>query len=126
MTINFFEPDAVPQPPDKVKIELLESSVYEDRWRVRVALHVTPFQVRPNLAIALLTDNDDTALVSELSVIETMHAKMEFTMHIRGVPDPAGNYILKARLYYGEDILKPFDQKSHLFSIPRLEGHDAR
>ncbi len=123
MTINFFEPDAIPQPQEKVKIEHLDTSVYPDRWRVRITIHVTPFRVRPNLAAALL--NQEGRLVAELSVIETMHAKMEFTLHLRGVSDPAGNYLLKVRLYYGEAIQTPFDEKQHEFSIPEMEQQDA-
>lgn len=119
MTINFFEPDAIPQPKEQVKIEHLETFVHEDRWRVKATIHITPFQVRPNLAIVLLTE--EMEVVSELSVIETMHAKMEFTLHIRNVADPAGDYVLKVRLYYGEDIQTPFDEKQHRFSIPELE-----
>ncbi|MBZ0305196.1 MAG: hypothetical protein K8I82_03925 [Anaerolineae bacterium] len=123
MTINFFEPDAIPQPQEKVKIERLDSSVYEDRWRVRITIHVTPFRVRPNLAVVLLTQEGH--LAAELSVIETMHAKMEFTLHIRGLSDPAGNYILRVRLYYGEDLHTPFDEQEHKFTIAETEQQNA-
>lgn len=122
MTISFFEPGDVPQPPEKVKIEHLATSIYEDRWRVKVVVHVTPFQVRPSLAMVVLTnEEEEMQVVSELTIIETMHAKMEFTLHIRNVADPAGEYVLKIRLYYGEDIHTPFDEKQHAFSIPELD-----
>lgn len=101
MTINFFEQGGVPQPPDKVKIELLEAAPYEEGWRVGVTVHVTPFQKRPNLDIALFRKGDNKP-VAHLSIIETMHPKMEFTMHLRGIDEPAGDYVLKAALFFRE------------------------
>lgn len=104
MTINFFQPGDVPQPPDKVKIELLEASVYPDGWRVKVEIHVTPFQKRPSLEIALIKreDVDTGKIVANLSIIETMHPKMEFTMHIRNVDTPTGDYLVKTALFFRE------------------------
>ncbi|MFP4321291.1 MAG: hypothetical protein ACLFTK_02455 [Anaerolineales bacterium] len=121
MTINFFAPDDVPQPPDKIKIERLAAEVQPDRWRVTISVAVTPFQVRPNLAIVLLRDvpaGEPAQVVADLSIIETMHATMEFTMHIRHVDDPQGDYVLKTRLYYQENIHAPQDEKSMMVQVP--------
>ncbi len=99
--IDFFKPSEAPQPRDKIKIERLEAKPYPDGWRVKILLNVTPFQERPSLEIQVRSADGRT--VSELSVIETMIQHMEFTVHIRGVASPVGEYVARAALYYGED-----------------------
>lgn len=130
MTISFFEPGDVPQPPEKTKIEHLSAEPSTDGWRVKVEIHVTPFQVRPSIEIALfkLTDGDnDDKQIAGLSIVETMHPKMEFTMHIRGIEVADGKYEVRTILYYrdapeeGSEELKPAqqqDQKTTSFTIP--------
>ena len=86
MELNFFESDAVPQPRDKVKITQLSAQPYPDGWRVRIMLSVTPFQERPNLEVEVVTA--DNKPIAEMSIIETMH--------------PAGDYLLRAELYYDD------------------------
>ena len=99
MEINLFnDANLVPQPKHKVTIEDLRAVPYPDRFRVRVNLKLTPFQERPNLLIT--ARRQDGRLVSDLDVIATMHFDNEFTMHIRGVDDPTGEYTLAAELYY--------------------------
>ena len=128
MTISFFQPDDVPQPPDKVKIEHLDASAYPDGWRVKVELHVTPFQKRPSLEIALVKKEAEESgkIVAHLSIIETMHPKMEFTMHIRDVDTPQGDYWVKTVLFFREapeegstenEPLEPVDEKSFALTI---------
>ena len=116
MTINFFGPDDIPQPRDKVKIEELDVNVLPDRGRVQVNINLTPFMQRPNVAIALV--RDDGHIAGDMTIIETMHNKMEFTMHIRGEGDPAGEYTLKTRLYYEQGVLEPDDEAQLAFTIP--------
>jgi hypothetical protein len=98
MEINFTDPKNVPQPRDKIRIETLAARPYPDGWRVRVNIDVTPFQERPNLEVHARTA--DGKPVAHLSIIETMHNKMEFTIHIRGVTNPNGEYTLSAELSY--------------------------
>lgn len=111
MTINFFEPGDVPQPPDKVKIEHLKATPHADGWRVKVEVHVTPFQQRPNLELSLVREGENPVMVASLSIVETMHPRMEFTMHVRGVTEPLGRYRLHAMVYYrdpiDEDAIEP-------------------
>jgi len=114
MDINFFESSDVPQPKDKIKIEKLEAKPYPDGWRVKVVIEVTPFQVRPNLEIRVKTV--EGRVVSELSVIETMHRHMEFTIHIRGVTSPVGAYAVEVDLFY-DTPATPQDQRVFPFSI---------
>ncbi len=103
MDINFYEGDQAPKPRDQVKIEELETVVYPDRFRVFVHIRVTLFQERPNLLLTARTTEGKIA--AELSIIETMHHDMEFTMHLRGLDDPVGDYTLSAELYY--EIAQP-------------------
>ncbi len=114
MEINFFEPDDVPQPKDRVKIQKLTATPYPDGWRIRIGLDVTPFQERPNLELDLTTAANQS--VAQLSIIETMHPRMEFTVHIRGVNDPTGEYILRAELYY-EDRTHILDRAETRFTV---------
>lgn len=116
MEINLFnDPNLVPQPKNKVKIEQLTVTPYPDRFRVYIELKLTPFQERPNLII--VAQRNDGKQVGDLDIIATMHYNNEFTMHIRGIDDPAGDYILRAELYY-ETRNPPQDSQSVEFTIP--------
>lgn len=115
MEIPLFPTHGVSQPRDKVRIEELVIVPYPDRFRVRIYVKVTPFLERPNL---LLIARDASArIVSELNVIETMHADMEFTLHLRNVDDPAGSYTLTVELFY--ETRNPVqDRRVEAFVIP--------
>jgi hypothetical protein len=115
MTIDFFQSSDVPQPKEKIKIERLESQPYPDGWRVKITVEVTPFQERPNLEIRVLPSGDERP-VATLSVIETMHRHMEFTVHIRGVPSPVGSYVTTVDLFYDDPAL-PQDHREEPFSV---------
>jgi hypothetical protein len=116
MEINLFnDPNLVPQPQDRVKIEDFIATPYPDRFRVKVGLKLTPFQERPNLVI--VAHRSDGKQVSDLDIIATMHYDNEYTLHIRGVDDPQGDYTLTAELYY-ESRNPPQDKKQVAFSIP--------
>ncbi|MDE2748693.1 MAG: hypothetical protein OXI34_07005 [Chloroflexota bacterium] len=120
MEINLFnDASLAPQPKHKIRIEDFRVSPYADRFRVKVNLKLTPFLERPNLAIA--ARRSDGLQVSDLDVIATMHYANEFTMHIRGVEDPAGAYSLTAELYY-ETRDPPQDSCRVEFEIPPEDG----
>ena len=119
MDIQFFDHNQVPQPKDQIRIEELVITPYPDRFRVHVAIKVTPFQERPNLLLVAHDDND--RIVSELNIIETMHTDMEFTMHIRNVDDPAGVYSLTADLFY-ETRNPPQDRRIEGFTISQADS----
>lgn len=118
-----YERDA-PKPNDQIKIEQLEVVPYPDRFRIFIHLRVTPFQERPNL---LLTAHDeDDQIVAQLNVIETMHHDMEFTMHIRNRPEPAGVYTMTAELFF-ELQHPPQDRAIESFIIPEAdEAHPSQ
>lgn len=114
--INIFDdPNQVPKPKDQICIERVQAAPYADRFRVYVEVEVTAFIERPNLIIVLR--NTDGRIISELNVIATMHAKMDFTIHIRNVDDPAGDYTLDVELFY-ESRKPPQATASYNFTIP--------
>ncbi|MCY3833217.1 MAG: hypothetical protein OXG85_09375 [Chloroflexi bacterium] len=120
MEINLFnDASLAPQPRHKVRIEAFRASPYSDRFRVKVNIKLTPFQERPNLV--LTARRSDGLQVSDLDVIATMHYDNEFTMHIRGVDDPAGRYTLSAELYF-ETRNPPQDSCQIDFAIPTEGG----
>ena len=122
MDMQFFnDPNLVPQPKEKIKIEELNVAPYPDRFRIFIEIKVTPFQERPNLI--LVTKTTDGRIVGELSIIETMHANMEFTMHIRGIDDPTGDYTLTAILFY-ESKNPPQDEQIANFIVPPVEENN--
>ncbi len=108
--------DGAPQPKDRVKIEELETVVYPDRFRVFIHTRVTLFEERPNMLLTARAA--DGRVAAELSIIETMHHDMEFTMHLRGAADPAGSYTLTAELYY-ETRNPPQDRHVVEFVVPQ-------
>ena len=123
MNMQFFDEENAPQPREDVKIEQVEVVVYPDRFRVYLHIRVTPFLERPNLLLAARTEAGK--IVSELSIIETMHSDMEFTMHLRGLQDPAGTYTLTADLFY-ETRNPPQDRLVETFVVPsaaEVEGN---
>src|SRR5258708_31473010 len=113
MNIDFFDQKDVPRPRKDIKIERLDAEPYTDGWRVKVTIELTPFQERPNLEVRLKAGD---RILSELSIIETMHRQMEFTVHIRGVDSPVGDYVAEAELYY-EDRTLPQDRREQAFSV---------
>ena len=116
MNINIFDdPSQVPQPRSVIRIEHLDAIVQPDRYRVKADIRVTAFQERPNLALVLRDSLG--GVVHEMSVIGMMHAQMEFTFHIRGRGDPAGDYSLYAELFY-DSRNPPQDQRELKITIP--------
>ncbi len=113
MDMQFY--DEPPQPKDRVRIEELELVVYPDRFRIFIHIRVTLFEERPNMLLTARTASGKVA--AELSIIETMHHDMEFTMHLRGLPDPAGDYTLTADLFY-ETRNPPQARRVVEFTVP--------
>ena len=98
-------------PPQQVRIlELRAEPWSEDGRRVRIHLEVTPFLERPNIEVEIANVKGDA--VSSISIIETIDARMAFTMHLRGNPLD-GKFTLSASLSYPE--IGEVDQKSVMF-----------
>jgi hypothetical protein len=99
MDIFLQDPSDIPLPPEEVRIRKFQAEPWPDQRRVRVALEVTPFQKRPNGEIKIFDpDGEEAAL---LTIVETVVARMEFTVHLRGPSNP-GEYTAKATVYYTE------------------------
>lgn len=99
MDIQFLDdPSLVPKPRNEIRVEEVELAVYPDRRRVYLHVRVTPFLERPNLLVTI--QRHDGKIVAELNIIETMHHDMEFTLHIRGVDEPAGEYAMAIEVFY--------------------------
>jgi hypothetical protein len=122
MEINFVDPGQVPKPRTEMQIEDIRATPYPDGFRVKLNVDVTAFQERPNLEVRLLSQPDGK-LVAHLSIIETMHRQMEFTLHIRGRQNPAGEYAAEVDLYY-ENRLQPYQTRLLRFNIPEGKEED--
>jgi hypothetical protein len=97
--IFFTDASEAPVPPDEVRIRALDVSPRRDGVRVDVHLELTPFQVRPNIEVAI--KNGEGREVAALSVVEAIDPKMDFTMHLRE-SNPAGAYTLSALVFYAD------------------------
>lgn len=97
MDIFLRDPNEVPLPPPEVRIRQLLAAPWPDNRRVRVVLELTPFQKRPNCEIRVLDDQNQE--VANLSIVEAIDPKMEFTLHLR-VAEPAGHFTASAVVYY--------------------------
>lgn len=114
--INFFlQNNDNLKPRDEVRIEKLGAEPLPDGRRIKVSMEVTPFRERPNLEIALF--DQAQRKVSGTTVIEAMTFRMEFILHLRNVTEPAGDYELRAALYY-EDLAAPQHRAQATVRIP--------
>ena len=106
MDIFFQDPSDIPLPPQEVRIREFRIEPWADGRRVRVFLEVTPFQQRPNGEVRI-TDAQGVE-VANISIIETIDPRMEFTMHLR-TPEPVGPYTASATLFYSEPLPQPVE-----------------
>jgi hypothetical protein len=102
--MSFFFPDledadAVPVPPEEMRLLDLSVEPSDDKQRLRVKVEVTPFQLnqRPHFDFILRDAHGDD--VTEASVIEPINRKFEFTLHFRRA-ETKGKYRLHARAFY--------------------------
>ena len=100
MDIFFSDPTDIPLPPNEVRIRSFSAKAWPDGKRVRVTLELTPFLKRPNGEI-LIADVQGKE-VANISIIETMDPKMEFTLHLRG-SDHQGPYRVSTTIFYLEE-----------------------
>jgi len=112
---NFFVENAEElQPRENVRIVQVKATPYPDGVRVRVEIHLTPFQERPSLEISARQVGGP--VVAQMSVIETMIPTLEFTLHLRGEGDPSGAYVLTVDLYY-DDYTNPQHRQETTFQV---------
>lgn len=111
--------EAAPLPPEEVRIKSVKAEPYPDGQRVRIAVEMTPFQIRPWLELILIDSQGDE--IATADIIEPLNYRIELTMHIRKA-EPAGRYLLAVRLYYPGQAEN--DRKEESFEI-RME-EDSR
>jgi hypothetical protein len=104
MDIFFQDPSDIPLPPEEVRIRQFRAEPWPDGRRVRVLLELTPFQKRPNSEVCI-TDSQGEE-IANISIIETIDPKMEFTMHLPALV-PAGQYTVSATLFYTDPLPQP-------------------
>jgi hypothetical protein len=94
---SFFpEEDLLRVPPQDTRIVFLEAAPYPDGDRIRVQMHITPFEVRPHIELRLTDANGEE--VATASIVEPMTPRLELTMHLRGAS--ASPFQLEALLFY--------------------------
>lgn len=100
MDIQFRDPADIPLPPAEVRIRQLIAAPWPDNRRVRIVLELTPFQKRPNGEVRILDSQGQE--VANLSIVEAIDPKMEFTLHLRTI-EKSGCYTTSAVVYYYEE-----------------------
>ena len=94
---SFFPQDDLQRlAPEDTRILSLHADPYPDGERVRVNVHLTPFQVRPHIEVTLVDANGNE--VAAASIVEPMSWRLELTLHLRGAS--ASPFTVAARLYY--------------------------
>lgn len=97
MDIFLNDPDDIPVPREEVRVRQLQAEPWPDNRRVRIRLEITPFLERPNGEIKIFDPGGEE--VASLAIVETIAARMEFTMHLRGELR-SGEYTAAAAVYY--------------------------
>ena len=100
MDLFLQDPNDIPLPSDEVRIRELRVDPLPDNRRIRISLHITPFQLRPNIEIVVTNEVEKES--ASLSIIETIDPKMEFTVHLKD-DEPSGQYTVSSQIYYYED-----------------------
>lgn len=98
--IFFFDEGATPLPAHEVRIEDATAQPYPDGTRVQVMITLSPFQDKPNLAISIVDQNNETLVTAE--VLEPISITTEITLHIKP-NDPHLCHTLVVNLYYEEN-----------------------
>ena len=98
--IFFFDEGATPLPSHEVHIEHAAAQPFTDGTRVQVTITLSPFQEKPNLAISIVDQNDETLVTAE--VLEPISITTEITLHIKP-REPHLSHTLVVKLYYEEN-----------------------
>jgi len=115
MDIFFSDPDEIPLPPDEVRIRELRADLWPDGRRVRITVEVDPFQRRPSLDAVIFNPLGNE--LATTSILGTMARNLEFNMHLRGEL-PAGEYTIKVKLYYNQELSPEAEQDQEASLAP--------
>jgi hypothetical protein len=97
MSIFFQDPHEVRLPPEEVRLKEVRVIPVSQDGRARILVELTPFQQRPNVEVTITNSSGKEA--AHATILESMLAKLEFTMHIRDF-DPELEYQAVTRVYY--------------------------
>jgi hypothetical protein len=97
MSIFFQDPHEVRLPPEEVRLKEVQVIPVSQDGRAKILVELTPFQQRPNVEVSI-TDPSGRE-TAHATILESMLAKLEFTMHIRKF-DPELEYQAITRVYY--------------------------
>jgi hypothetical protein len=121
MRINFFDdPLQSPRPREDVRINQLGLHVYPDGRRVAIGFDITPFLERPSIDVTVTNASGEQA--AALTVIETLEANFNLTMHLRD-REPTQSYTVRVELYYRapEEGRQTVDVHTATFDVPEQE-----
>jgi hypothetical protein len=104
--IEFLDPAEAPLPPDQMSFRSIEVEPQPDGLRLKVALEIAPFQVRPSIDLTV-TDAQGVQLASS-SIIEATETRMTVTLHLRDSSSD-GARVLRATLWYPDRA--PIDER---------------
>jgi hypothetical protein len=129
MSIFFQDPHEVRLPPEQVRLKSVQVSPTSKSGRIKLQIELTPFQKRPNVEVSISDSSGKEA--AHATILETMLAKLEVTMHIREFK-PGAEYRMETKVYYQQlpetapepveiPLPKPLvvDQRVTTFSLPK-------
>jgi hypothetical protein len=110
MNIFLQDPNEVRLPPEEVRLKAVQITPAKNSGRVRIQIELTPFQKRPNIEVNITGPSGKEA--SHASVLETILAKLEVTMHIREY-QPEKEYRVETKVYY-QNLPEPTNEPVEL------------
>lgn len=123
MNINFYDDSAnVPKPRHLIKVERLEAAPYPDQTRLRVSLETSPFTPADRPNVTLTAFGPEGEALSSLTVIETLQSKIDLTLHLKQLNPEAGEYTLRADLYFEDDTIQHSAEERFILSPDHQEG----
>lgn len=99
MELPIIDPAQMPLPPSEVRLRSIDVQPYPDRRRLKVRLELTPFQVAPDIELAL--KDEQGGYLASASIIGAISNIMTLTLHMRAEPR-SQHCTVEASLAYNE------------------------
>ncbi len=99
LDINFFDdPTSAPRAREDVRFKQLGFFVHPpDGRRIGIGFDITPFIERPSIEVVAVNARGERA--GTLTVVQTLQANFNLTLHLRD-KEPTAAYTIMATLYY--------------------------
>ena len=117
MEIPLVDGADVPLPPDQVRFRNVVVEPYPDGQRIRLLVQITPFQMRPDVEIAVI--DPEGGEVGSASIIEAKDPTFTLTLHLRHIVR-AGPHTVRLRLSYADAPIG--DETVARFELPASEA----